>query len=826
MQKHFHFLLIIFFGLLLCLPAQVAASPLYGQKIFATAINDGHYQQAVADLKAYLQKSTGKTFTTATYGGTPTEGINIVLNAPGLLPVDQQKKLANGTIEDFVVSGNDKRLLLVAKHPKGLALAIYSYLDGLGFKWYFPGEEWVHVPSLTSIRWVKEAYVTPSFHLRNFFGTGGIVPNPALDPTNSLQHKWDLWKLRNRMGGEVELPGHYGETFNLNYRPQLEAHPEYLALINGKRVPWSVGAKWCISNKALRDLFINDRVQFVKRTLSSQPGIQSKIIVPVDPADGYDDCQCPDCQKLGTGSDRVFFLANEVARAVAKVTPLAYPNLYAYNTHATPPPFSLEPNLIVQVIPYAFQNVGTPQQMMAMWQKKVSRPFMYDYYGLPDWHFDTPLTGIWAPQSLVQKIKDWKAYNMQGFLLESSFSTASTGISLYWAARLGWNVEDNMPAVQKNYYTHMFGAAAPHIIKYYEKLQGNFAGVADLPYLLSLLDQAMNAVPSAEIHKRIEHLQAYVHYLSLYYGWDAAPAEEKERAWEALVSYVWKIHPLAVIHTTRIAELLSTRAPANPTLTAQWNVYTPGEKVRKTKFINSSELAGIIKEDRKKYPLLPGFNYTGIPAPNRYVVESKGGPDEINPEGMMVLAMPDIYIQPAADGFFRFLLKVNETSVDNAHQTNVVRCVDAETGQEVFKQTVAIDKAWKKIAIKLPAAKRYRLLIEHPNWIRIHIPQNQWAGFKNIPTYTVLGTLWFYINPGTNYIYFTNKGTEHPLLLDENKKSILLQKVNDQNLYRVAVPPSSYGKWWTLSNTQYKMLQFYTNPDLFFSHPNITVKKQ
>ena len=340
------------------------------------------------------------------------------------------------------MSGNKKRLLLVASHPQGLALAIYSYLDQLGFKWYFPGDEWTYIPSLSGINLVTEKVVSPSFHLRNFFGTGGIVPQKAIDPNLSLQQDWDIWKRRNRMGGEVALGGHYGETFNLAHRAQLEQHPEYMALVKGKRGPWSAGVKWCISNKDLRALFIKDRVDFLKKALTAQQFPNKKITIPVDPADGYGDCECDECKKLGSNSDRVFLLANEVAKAVATISPLAYPNLLAYNTHAAPPPFQLEPNLIVQIIPYAFQNVGTPQQMIALWQKKGNSLYMYDYYGLPDWHFDTPLSGGWSPDGLMEKLRTWEKIKIQGFMLESSFSIGSAGMGLYLMSRLGWNIKE------------------------------------------------------------------------------------------------------------------------------------------------------------------------------------------------------------------------------------------------------------------------------------------------------------------------------------------------------------------------------------------------
>jgi hypothetical protein len=253
-------------------------------------------------------------------------------------------------------------------------------------------------------------------------------------------------------------------------------------------------------------------------------------------------------------------------------------------------------------------------------------------------------------------------------------------------------------------------------------------------------------------------------------------------------------------------------------------VYAPGEKVRSTKFITTRELTEIIKKDKEKYPLLSGFNYTRSASGTNYAIKQTAVKEEENPEGLMLLDFPEMYIQPAADGYFRFGLKVNEGSQDNAQQSNIIHCTDLASGKEVFTQTVAIDKNWKKLSIKLAPGKRYRLTIDHSGWIRIHVPQNQWAGYKTIPTYAVMNALWFYITPGTKYIYYSNGGTEQPTFLNEANKAVSPEKVNDQNLYRLTVPSSASGKWWTITNSQYKTLQFHSYPDFFFSHPNYAAK--
>ena len=74
---------------------------------------------------------------------------------------------------------------------------------------------------------------------------GAVLP---LDPKRSLQDRWTAWQRRNRFGGEFRIAGHTGEAFNLAHRQELEAHPQWRAMVNGERVPWSITAKFCAGN--------------------------------------------------------------------------------------------------------------------------------------------------------------------------------------------------------------------------------------------------------------------------------------------------------------------------------------------------------------------------------------------------------------------------------------------------------------------------------------------------------------------------------------------------------------------------------------------------
>lgn len=812
----------LFFALFIPFTGYSRVDGLYGQFIFVAPLKDANFELSVADLKVFLERATKTSFIVTDATQRPTKGIYLLLSQPGLLPKQLEASLAKGGIEDYVLSGDKDKLLIVATHPVGLSRGIYGYLDHLGFRWYLPGNDWTIVPSLSAITYTGSMFFSPDLVYRDFFGTGGIAETKALDPSFQLSGIWGDWKRRNRFGGEYPLAGHYGETFNIKHRKELEQHPEYLAMVNGKR-QWSVGAKWCISNKNFRALFIADRVADLQKRLQQSKYSNEKIVLSVDPADGGGECEDAECRKMGSANDRIYFLANETAKALKKISPRAYANIYAYNTHPAPPPFKLDEHLIVQVVPYAFQSFGTPAYMLQQWTKAHSNLHMYDYYGLTDWHWDIPLSGpTWGLNSYLSRVKSWKNSGIQGYFLESSYGAASTGLPIYLLGRWGWNNAENLGLVRESFYQQLFGKAAGYMKAYFEKITHDYSGPADLPYLIDVLDKAAKSTPDKTVQSRIDYFKSYLHYLVLVHRYQQVADEQRMNE---LYTYVYQIYFSGAVHSTRIAQLLFSKLPANSNLRTTWKFDQPGGKAAAIKPLTKKQLDALFAQDRKDYPLLPGFPYTQKRSAVRYTLAERMPGQQPTGEGMVILHWPETVVQTAADGTVRFYIKVNERSENNAYQKFPVRLVDTATGREVAAKTIEIDKNWQLVTLRGQAGKAYQLVIVNQNWIRFMVPENQWLAFKMIPKYAVLGKLWFYAGPQDSYVYFSNDTKEQPVFFDPKGKKAEAEKVNDLNLYRVKVGAANDG-WWSVDATEYKSLQFHDKLQLFFPYNHVTATGQ
>ena len=767
-----------------------------------------------------LHKSTSQNFIIQPFREMGDKGIYLLLQGHAKLPPEVSGKLKNGTIEDFIMVGNRNKLLLLASHPLGLSRAIYSYLDQLGFKWYLPGDEWAYIPALSNITISNSRYVSPSFILRDFFGTGGIVPVKDLDPASLLPKKWEDWKRRNQVGGQFHLSGHYGETFNYKYKNLLDQHPEYLALVDGKR-QWSETAKWCIGNPKLRELFINDRVAELKQRLQTPTYGNEIIAVTVDPADGGGDCECNLCRKIGTPNTCTYFLANETAKALQKVSPKGYANIYAYNTHAAPPPFKLASNLIVQIVPYAFQNISSPEQFIASWKKQQPNLLLYDYYGIPDWHWDTPLAGGWSVSSWTNRIDYWKQQEIKGFMLESSYSLGSTGLGLYLSMRKGWNINENTETLKQLFYKQLFGTSANLMEVYFSKL-ATYSGSSDLPFLLEQLNKATLASPDPKVQQRLTVFKSYLHYLVLYYEYNQQ-AQSQELLNE-LIKYVLEIYPSGAIHSTYITQLLSRNISAGSKFTGRWKLFEPvGNGIKEIDFLNQKKIEVLFQQDIKKYPLLKGFPYLQKANRISYVIKNKNLKQEEMGQGMLILEWPQTLVKASPDGYVLFFIKVNEASQNNKTQNITVRLIDTLTKKEVVNQQTMINANWKTITLKVIEGRVYNLIVKNSSWIRLAVSANQWLAFTDIPTYTVLGKLWFAPEKESEFLYFTNRSEDQPVIKNETEKATI-EKINDLNLYRINTRKFR-GEWWTIEGTEYKKLQFYNKNLLFFPHANIKIQR-
>src|SRR5205814_819058 len=100
------------------------------------------------------------------------------------------------------------------------------------------------------------------------------------------------------------------------------------------------------------------------RQLEKQPKGEVDSI-SIEPSDGGGWCECVECAKVGSVTDRALTLANEVAAAVTAKFPRKYVGMLAYNEHSPPPSIPAHPHVIINIATAFMRGGHTLDQIIA-----------------------------------------------------------------------------------------------------------------------------------------------------------------------------------------------------------------------------------------------------------------------------------------------------------------------------------------------------------------------------------------------------------------------------------------------------------------------------
>ena len=549
---------------------------------------------AAEEVKKYLTQMTGAEFQIKTGDGQS----GIVLGTFAEFPVPALSKaleIVNGIDgkEAYAIRTRDKRVLMLGATDLAVSHAAYRFLEELGCRWFFPDMDgdWSVIPKIADLKFNKEITDRPAFLERriwyawdNFYD--GLHPLSTPEKPRSSGGDFGDWARRNAMAGSfVANTGHAYEAIARENAEEFQKHPEYWALVDGKRT----GPQFELGNPGLRKLVVDWAVEFFKKNPTAD-------MVSVDPADGGGTSQSDEAKAYGTASDSAFKLANEVAVALRK----AYPGqnkmvgLYAYNWHSDPPPFALEPNVYIQLTMGFNGGKMTLDELFEEWPKKAKNLGFYDYYSTWRWDYDMWPGGRVASKNYstgmirrFQKANAASGAYATSISAESSGNWGVNGRGYYLANKLMWNPDIDEEALLDDFYHKAFGPAAAAMKQYYS-YQDSSPPIS--PGVVGALFRTMKEARDAakdrpDVMKRLDQLSNYLHYYDMgYRGGDANTVERWKVAYRG--RYTYMNHWAAIIN-----DGLQNNTDPN----APWRENTP---------ITSAESATYIQDGIKNYPEL------------------------------------------------------------------------------------------------------------------------------------------------------------------------------------------------------------------------------
>ena len=644
---------------------------------------------------------------------------------------------------------------------------------------------------------------------------------------------------RNHKGLSLPIKaGHSWQQIIQDNQNAFNAHPEYYALVNGIREikdPISSNPKMCVSNPDVIQICKDWAINYFNQNPNEE-------MVSMEPSDynGPDgNCQCTDqdpgggnCSAIGTGmsSDKVFFLANEVARAVA---PLGkYVGLLAYEHHSDIPSFNLETNIYVQLARIFIRGEHPYDQLVDLWPQKAQSVGFYDYWSVFHWSKNRLPSRYGNNMSyLTDMIRGW--YNAGGTSLNPEISNAwgINGRGYYLAVKLRWDTQTDVNVLLADFYTKAFGPAASAMQAYYDRLDwGDMTVFTDHTAALAFRDlEAATALAAGhpDVLARLDDLKFYMRYFHLMWMFDREPvfAVKESLALQMLThayrtrrSYMmdwswiggWWINWINV--TEGIGD--ATWAYGNPT--APWRNDTPYTPAEIDAFFQAGlnyfqPNTNIIEQSFPDVPVavqFVGFNsdpnaiqqagYQGDGVfPMTYALHSLAG------ENLQVRVITAT-VYPDKPPLFYELYDANGTLITTATVPNGgEHILDIPVpGAGVYYMDVQDNSGgWH---IKAHVDTPLGLKVQGESLYHNHQGDNDWYLYVPVGTETV------YYYPGNNGYSHSLRGPNNELIAGVN---------HDGSIKAITVPPGLDGKRWKFYG-QIRTLWFYNIPNWVGSSPN------
>lgn len=367
-------------------------------------------------------------------------------------------KAADLAAEGYALEVLGADVFLYGGTGRGLMNGVYALLEeDLGCRWYSVTS--VDTPRLERLAVsLTPRRHTPVLELRDPY----ILK--MHDPTWSLRNKTNTPHARIPLawGGSIRYH-HMGHTYAWYFPTEqyFAEHPEYYALVNGKRQP----SQLCHTNEDVIRLSIEKACEIFR----NHPDV---TVTAIGPNDGRGFCDCPNCKKLddenGGRSGSFFHMVNQIARGVRQEFPNNRIISLAYLDYAPPPTnLKVEDNVIIQLCTdshawkYQFCFLWESpdfQKMIRAWQAVDATVFIWDY--TTDYvHFLLPMPN-WPV--VADNTRFLIRNGATGIMYESELNDIDEMRAWVWAKQL-WNPDLDTRSLMRDFVFGYYKEAAEPI---------------------------------------------------------------------------------------------------------------------------------------------------------------------------------------------------------------------------------------------------------------------------------------------------------------------------------------------------------------------------
>jgi hypothetical protein len=428
-------------------------------------------QWAARDLADHLKQISGANMDIVTGGdrisptaiilgdGQAARSLGVTMNADELGP------------DGYVIKIVGDRLVIAGGRRRGTMYGVYTLLESLGCRWWYPGAS--TIPNLSTIS-IPDMDVTdvPALEYRDFlYGD--------MDDSEAAQ----LWRARNKINGGFykQMPSRYGGAYTFmqlvhSYGrlapPQkyFADHPEYFALKRGTRV----NSQPCFSSegmvKVMADAILRERM--------THPEYRHFTI---GQNDNNNYCECDACQQLaeqyGLSGMQIDF-AERIAKHVRATYPDMRINVPAYSWSRQPPLGGKVPDKRMSITLCSIEcNFGQP---LVAGTPEVNAAFKRDIEGwsaiadqLLIWNYTTNFKHFELPYpnyySLVPNVKFYVENHVKGIMHQGTHTSPFgqfAPLNMWILSKAMWNPDQDGRKLVAEFMHGFYGPAGEQVLAY------------------------------------------------------------------------------------------------------------------------------------------------------------------------------------------------------------------------------------------------------------------------------------------------------------------------------------------------------------------------
>jgi hypothetical protein len=802
---------------------QLSKNGVATQKVIVSTNATERTRAAASTLADYLGRISGAKFVVGTGDGNSGIAVGTASDFPALnlqKSFDPAEPLRR---EEFLLRSHDKGVLLIGATELAVEDAVWELLDRLGYRQFFPGETWEVVPSTPSLSIAVNKTIKPDFHTRLIWyghGMWGYNEKPYND-----------WMARNRAlkAFELNTAHSYGYIIRTN-KEVFEEHPEYLALIDGKRG----GSKFCLSNPDLRKFVVE---KYALEYFRKNPEADS---VSLEPSDGGDWCECDQCKAMGSISNRVVALANEAAVAINKEFPGKYVGMLAYNEHSPPPTIKVDPHVLIKVQTSFIRGGYTVDQLMQGWQKQGASIGVGEYYSVFAKDKSRPAAQMGSDLHHIKTaIPHFKENGAQFFMAESSDAWGAIGLGHYIAARLIWDSSQasNLDALIDDFLTKSFGPAkAPmsdfyHAIYLFDKddmrpmIRGDM-----LARMYRALDAAKKlAGDDAKINARLDDLLLFTRYEELYQQMEDAGGARKQKALDDLLTHTYRMRETMMVHAKPITMHLARRTGLKQPPKENYEVDTPFEPAELQRMLTEG-VANTKLVDVGFKPV--AFSRDLVPATPLHLPEvQRGNFNSVAPMGeqnfMTWLNAPGEVKLKISGGHI-----VHYRNISSNVQARLYAEANPEVGEEVaYDDSIAPDGVMRELSLKSPFEGLHQIKVVSPSNRAMvdnepSTPLTMEASLDESNQFSSFWSMYFYVPKGTKIVGGFAANSSGTILDGDGKPVFDFSKIETPGYFKVEVPAGQDGKLWKFNKVRGQRLLLTVPPFLARSGQELLLPKE